>query len=62
MNAPTVAPVSLEQLVERILTSRKITRLDQHALLALSKLNSQECALINRVFDRLRLGLLKVVD
>jgi hypothetical protein len=62
MNAPLASPVSIEQLVERILNSRQITRVDQYSLWALSNLSAQEKLLINRVFDRLRMGLLKVVD
>jgi len=58
------APLSnaLEQLVDRILSSRQITRQDQHSLLALYNLTVQEQALINRLFDRLRRGLIRVVD
>ncbi len=55
-------PMSLEQVVNRILTSRQITHEDQHLLLLSRTLTPQEQALINRVFDRLRRGLLKVVD
>ncbi len=62
MNAPTVDALPLEKIVERILATRQITRMDQHSLLTLSNLNAQEKLLINRLFDRLRLGLLKVVD
>lgn len=62
MNAPPVDTLTLEKIVERILATRQITRLDQHSLLALSNLNAQEKLLINRLFDRLRTGLLKVVD
>jgi hypothetical protein len=56
------APVSLQEVVERILASRQITRLDQQLLLSLSSLSGDEQNLINQVFDRLRSGLLKVVD
>jgi hypothetical protein len=54
--------MSLEQVVNRILTSRQITYEDQHLLLLFKTLTPQEQALINRVFDKLRRGLLKVVD
>lgn len=54
--------ISLEQVVNRILTSRQITHEDQHLLLLSKTLTTQELALINRVFDKLRQGLLKVVD
>ncbi len=53
---------SLEQIVNRILSSRQITRRDQFHLLSLQSLTSQEQALINRLFDRLRMGFVKVVD
>ena len=53
---------SFEQIVNRILTSRQITRQDQYSLLALYDLDGQQQALINRLFDRLRAGLIKVVD
>ena len=62
MNASTLNTLPLEEIAERILTTRQITRVDQHSLLILGTLNSQEKLLINRVFDRLRMGLLKVVD
>lgn len=59
----TQAPAfTLEQIVDRILSSRQITRNDQHSLLALYNLTIQEQAMVNRIFDRLRMGLLKVVD
>ncbi|MBM0742999.1 hypothetical protein JOY44_15525 [Phormidium sp. CLA17] len=62
MNAPTLTATPLEEIVERILATRQITRVDQHSLLTLSNLNAKEKLLINRLFDRLRSGLLKVVD
>lgn len=54
--------VSVEQVVERIMTSRQITRADQYSLLAMRELDTREQMLLNWVFDRLRMGLLKVVD
>lgn len=62
MVAEVSLPNALEQLVDRILSSRQITRQDQHSLLALYSLTAQEQALINRLFDRLRRGLIRVVD
>jgi hypothetical protein len=53
---------SLEQIVDRILASRQITRQDQYRLLSLQSVTMQEQALINRLFDRLRMGLIRVVD
>jgi hypothetical protein len=61
MQAPP-STIELESVVERILTSRRITRADQHLLLTLHSLTSQERALINRVFDRLQMGMIKVAD
>lgn len=59
----SIAPASsLEQLVNHILSSRQITRQDQRQLLALQNLTTQEHNLINRLFDRLRLGFVRVVD
>ena len=62
MNVSTLNPSPLENIVERILETRQITRMDRHSLLRLSNLNAQEQLMINRLFDRLRMGLLKVVD
>ncbi|MEP1059742.1 hypothetical protein NDI38_14970 [Stenomitos frigidus AS-A4] len=53
---------SLQDVVTRILTSRCITRVDQRLLVSLAKLSRDEQALLNEVFDRLRRGLLRVVD
>ncbi|EKQ70801.1 hypothetical protein OsccyDRAFT_1106 [Leptolyngbyaceae cyanobacterium JSC-12] len=55
-------PTSFEQAVDRILASRRITRADQQLLLSLQDLTAQQRAMVNRLFDRLRSGLLKVVD
>lgn len=56
----------IAQLVEKIFSSRMITRADQHRFMsaALSKvrLSQDDQIQINRVFDALRRGLLKVVD
>ena len=54
--------ISLEQVLERILMSRQITRADQHSLLAQNHLTAREETLLNQVFDRLQTGRLKVVD
>jgi hypothetical protein len=53
---------SLKDVAEHILSSRRITRRDQRLLLALTASSSEELNLISQVFDRLRRGLLKVVD
>ncbi|MBC7969245.1 MAG: hypothetical protein H7Z11_03775 [Verrucomicrobia bacterium] len=57
-----VLPLSLQDVVNRILTSRRITRMDQRLLISLANLSRDEQTLLNEVFDRLRKGLLKVVD
>jgi hypothetical protein len=57
----TTSP-SLKEVVERILTSRKITRQDQRLLLISTASSIEESSLVSQVFDRLRRGLLKVVD
>ncbi len=65
MQAPMdtqVLPLSLQAVVDRILTSRRITRVDQRLLVSLANLSREEQALLNEVFDRLRRGLLRVVD
>jgi hypothetical protein len=57
---------AIEQIVERIFSQRRITRADQErfmsALLAKNSLTEAEQRQINRVFDALRNGLLRVVD
>ncbi|HIK53758.1 MAG TPA: hypothetical protein IGS37_01035 [Synechococcales cyanobacterium M55_K2018_004] len=61
-----LSETSVEQLVEHILTSRRISRADQErfmkALLSKNTLTEREQAQVNRVFDALRSGLLRVVD
>jgi hypothetical protein len=61
METQVLSP-SLKDIVDRILLSRRITRLDQRLLLSLANLSRDEQALLNEVFDRLRKGLLRVVD
>ena len=59
-------PAKTKQLVERIFTSRKITRADQHlfmsSLLSKSVISEEERCLINRVSEGVQRGLLRVVD
>lgn len=61
-----MAQGTLEELVEQILLSRKITRLNQQqlmsALLSKDSLNERERNMIDRVFSGVRLGVLRVVD
>ena len=58
--------VSVQQIVERIFVFRQISRTDQRLLmstfLSQETLSDAEHLLINRVFDALKQGLLKVVD
>ncbi|BAY98399.1 hypothetical protein NIES37_23490 [Tolypothrix tenuis PCC 7101] len=58
--------VQLEAVFERILNIRKITRQDQQllmsALLSKDDLNEQEMLQINKVFQAVQGGLIKVVD
>ncbi|HIK18952.1 MAG TPA: hypothetical protein IGS53_27215 [Leptolyngbyaceae cyanobacterium M33_DOE_097] len=63
MESPTLTSCSsLKDVVDHILVSRKITRQDQRLLLTLTTNNAEEMGLIRVVFDRLRQGLLRVVD
>lgn len=56
----------ISQVIDRVLTSGKITRADESVFLRAMvndhPLNSEEMNQINHVFDRLQMGLLKVVD
>lgn len=58
--------ISLEELVNRIFSSRKITRTDQQKLMSLllskDTLSVEEHSYIDQVFDRLRKGLIHVAD
>lgn len=62
MQAQVLSTSPVQAVVDRILSSRRITRQDQRSLLSLSNLSREEQRLIDQVFDRLRMGLLKVVD
>lgn len=58
--------VSIERLVNQIFSSRKITRSDQRVLMSLllskNDLSLEEHSYIDQVFERLRRGLIHVVD
>ena len=58
--------VSIEQYVEHIFATRQITRFTQEllmsALLSKKALSDSEQVYINRVFDGLRSGLIKVAE
>lgn len=56
---------TLEQTIEKILSSRRITRNDQTMLMASfakKNLSPNDAALINRVYEALHQGRLRVVD
>ncbi|MCT7949865.1 hypothetical protein NG798_08705 [Ancylothrix sp. C2] len=61
-----LSTISLEQVVERIFSLRQITRFDQRLLMTslLSKdlLTEADHKSINKVFDGLQQGLIKVAD
>ncbi len=60
------AQLSIEQMVHKITSSGKIIRADQQqfmaALLSQKTISSAEEAMINRIFELLRAGRLRVVD
>lgn len=60
------AHFSIEQMVHKITSSGKISRADQKqfmsALLSQKTISAAEEAMINRVFELLRAGRLRVVD
>ncbi|HEY9817506.1 MAG TPA: hypothetical protein V6D20_17135 [Candidatus Obscuribacterales bacterium] len=57
---------TIEEVARRILDTRRITRTDQNSLLSITlshvTLKSQEKVLVDKVFDGLKLGILKVMD
>ncbi|MBD1862192.1 MULTISPECIES: hypothetical protein [unclassified Trichocoleus] len=58
--------MAIQELVDRILVSRRISRTDQNrfmsALLAKNSLSTEDQQQITRVFDGLQTGLIRVVD
>ncbi|MFE4105764.1 hypothetical protein [Almyronema epifaneia] len=67
MYAQTTLPISaLEQLVDEICLSRKITRQHQWLLMRLlgnqSALSSRQSVLVSKVHEWLRQGRIRVVD
>lgn len=66
LSSPGLTATNLQQVVEQIFETRRITRAVQHVLMAtvLSKtlLSYEEEALVDRVFEALRRGFLRVVD
>ncbi len=61
-----ISKSNIEQVVERIFISHRITRADQKmfmsALLSKDSLSPEDRQKIDKVFDGLRRGLLRVVD
>ncbi|MBW4492846.1 MAG: hypothetical protein KME26_07110 [Oscillatoria princeps RMCB-10] len=59
-------PFTVEQVICQIFTRRRISRMDQHLLMTvlLSKdaISPEEETQVQKVFDFLQRGLLKVVD
>lgn len=62
MTAQVLPQIKVQDIVERILASRRITRMDQQLLFSLRTLSADEQALINKVFDRLQQGFIRVSD
>jgi len=61
----TVSNRPLEQIVDQIFATHKITRSDQQHLMSLfssRSLNPRDISLLNRVYDGLNKGLVRVVD
>lgn len=63
---PCASSFTSDTVIQRILASGKITAADRiwflQAMASDIPLNSQEMSQIKQVFDRLKMGLLKVVD
>jgi len=66
MKQVSISNSTLEQTVIKITSSGRITRVDQQqfmaTLLSRNTLDPTEEALVNRVFELLRAGRLRVVD
>jgi hypothetical protein len=66
VNVAPFASVSLGQVIQRILGTGKITRDDgvffQKAMLSETPLDDEEMDQVTTVYDRLQMGLLKVVN
>jgi S1-C subfamily serine protease len=62
----TSPQLTVQRVVDKILASGRITRADEafflRAIAADKVLSQREMALINRVRDRLQMGLLKLAD
>ncbi|MGB3135869.1 MAG: hypothetical protein WBB18_03590 [Nodosilinea sp.] len=56
---------NLEQTIDKMFAARRLTRHDQQQLMAMfsqRELNPKDAALINRVYEALSQGRLRVVD
>lgn len=57
---------NLQKTIDKIFSSNQISRTDQQvfmtSLLSKSSLSSEDENLINQVFDKLRRGLIQVID
>jgi hypothetical protein len=66
MQAPNRSSEStISELTDKILNSRRISRQDQSQLMRLlcgSYLGEREQALVNKIYQGLHMGLIKVVD
>lgn len=66
INVAPFAAVSLGQVIKRILGTGRITRDDevffQKAMRSETPLDADEMEQVAKVYDRLQMGLLKVVD
>lgn len=63
---PTSIAPTIEQVTSRIVASGKITRADERLLLKAATseqpLSDRDLGQVKKVLDRLKMGLLKVVD
>ncbi|MBE9138627.1 hypothetical protein IQ254_15745 [Nodosilinea sp. LEGE 07088] len=65
INSECVNMSNLEQTIERVFAARRLTRNDQQQLMAMlsqRELSSNDAALIDRVYEALSQGRLRVVD
>lgn len=64
--SPTLPSMNLQDVVAHVFASRTITRADQHCFMSMayatSQISREEKVLVDRVFDALRQGRLRVVD
>ena len=57
--------LSIEEMVAKIFATRRITRTDQHILMSMfadGNISANDQMLINRIYDALNQGRLKVVE